>query len=155
MSKSSSDTNSIERNYVVSVEQTRVIFYYLPDTLDLSSLPEGSQRYRTIIIDGVSLPPGVWHHIAITVYAEDAAVYVNGTVEGVHALEGKIVDANRTVLLGQISNGKNSYISKLIPHSISISLTGVGSFSGLMESMYLYTQALTQRLVYAAGTCCR
>ena len=106
MSKSSSDSDSIERNYVVSVEQSCVIFDYLPDTLDLSSLPEGSQRYRTIIVEGVSLPAGVWNHVAITVYAEDAAVYINGTVEGVQSLEGKMVDANRTVLLGQTSNGK-------------------------------------------------
>ena len=106
MSKSSPDSDAIERNYVISVEENRLIFDYLPDTVDLSSLPEGSQRYRTVIIDGLSLAAGVWHHIAVTVYAEDAAVYVNGTVEGVQALEGKMVDANRTLLLGDTSEGK-------------------------------------------------
>ena len=106
ISKSSPGTDSIERNYVVSVEGSRVVFDYLPDTLDISGLPDGSQRYRTVIVDGVSLPGGVWHHVAVTVYAEDAAVYVNGTVEGVQALEGKMVDANRTVLLGQTSDGE-------------------------------------------------
>ena len=106
MSKSSPDADSIERNYVVSVEEDRLIFDYLPNTLDLSSLPEAAQRYRTVIIDGLSLPAGVWHHIAVTVYAEDAAVYVNGTVEGVQALEGQMVDANRTLLLGTASDGK-------------------------------------------------
>ena len=114
VSKSSPDSDSIERNYVVSVEQGRVIFDYLPDTLDLSSLQEGSQRYRTVIVDGVSLPAGAWHHVAITVYAEDAAVYVDGTVEGVQALEGKMVDANRTVLLGQTSNGKVSHFQAIV-----------------------------------------
>ena len=88
------------------MEEGRVLFDYLPDTLDLSSLPAGSQRYRTVIVDGVSLPERVWHHVAVTVYAEDAAIYINGTVEGVEALEGKMVDANRTVLLGQTSNGE-------------------------------------------------
>ena len=106
VSKSSPDADSIERNYVVSVEEDRVIFDYLPDTVDFSGLPEGSQRYRTVIIDGVSLAVGVWHHIAVTVYAEDAAVYVNGTVEGVQALEGKMVDTNRTLLLGETSDGE-------------------------------------------------
>lgn len=82
-------------------------FDYLPDTIDLSNLPDGSQRYRTVIIDGVSVVAGVWHHIAVTVYAEDAAVYVNGIVEGVQALEGKMVDTNRTLLLGETSDGEN------------------------------------------------
>ena len=83
-----------------------MIFDYLPDTIDLSSLPEGSQRYRTVIFDALSLPAGIWHHIAITVYAEDAAVYVNGSAVGVQALEGMMVDADRTLLLGVTSNGK-------------------------------------------------
>ena len=106
MSKSTSDSDSIERNYVISVEEDQVTFDYLPDTIDLTNLPDGSQRYRTVIIDGVSLAAGAWHHIAVTVYAEDAAVYVNGVVEGVQALEGKMVDANRSVFLGEISDGK-------------------------------------------------
>ena len=106
ISKSSSDADSIERNYVVSVDDDRLTFDYLPDTLDLSSLPAGSQRYRTVIVDGLLLPAGVWHHIAVTVYAEDATVYVNGSVEGAEALEGKMIDANRSVLLGQTSQGK-------------------------------------------------
>lgn len=88
------------------MEEDRLIFDYLPNTLDLSSLSEDAQRYRTVIIDGLSLPAGVWHHIAVTVYAEDAAVYVNGTVEGVQALEGQMVDTNRTLLLGTASDGK-------------------------------------------------
>ena len=83
-----------------------MIFDYLPDTIDISSLPEGSQRYRTIIFDDLSLPAGIWHHIAITVYAEDASVYVNGSVAGVQALEGMMVDADRTLLLGVTSDGK-------------------------------------------------
>ena len=106
MSKSSSDPDSIERNYVISVEEDRLTFDYLPDTVDLAGLPEGSQRYRTVIVEGLTLPAGVWHHIAITVYAEDAAVYVNGTVEGVQALEGRMVDTSRTLLLGATSDGE-------------------------------------------------
>ena len=152
MSKSSADSVSIERNYVFSVEESSVIFDYLPDTLDLSTLPDGSQRYKTVTIDDVSLPAGVWHHIAVTVYAEDAAVYVNGTVEGVQALEGKMVDANRTVLLGQTSDGTLSKHCNDPPLTHTVLSSGVGSFNGLMESMYLYTQALTQRLDNVANT---
>ena len=40
----------------------------------------------------------------MTVYAEDAVFYVNGTVVGVQTLEGDMVDStdsSRTVFLGQ------------------------------------------------------
>ena len=120
VSKSSPDADSIERNYVVSIEEDRVVFDYLPDTVDLSDLPEGSQRYRTVIIDSVSLAAGVWHHVAVTVYAEDAALYINGTVEGVQALEGKMVDTNQTLLLGETSDGENHHlVYSLLTHMLS------------------------------------
>lgn len=74
---------------------------YLPSTLDLSSLPLGAQRYRSAMVDGLSLAPADWHHIAMTVYEEDAVFYVNGTVVVVQRLEGTVVDESRTVFLGQ------------------------------------------------------
>lgn len=92
------------------MDESSLTFDYLPDTLDTSSLPEGSQRYRTVLVDGLSLPASVWHHVAVTVYADDAAIYVNGTVEGVATLEGRMVDTNRSVLLGQSSEGKTPLI---------------------------------------------
>lgn len=152
LSKSSPDADSIERNYVISVEEDRLIFDYLPDTLDLTGLPEGSQRYRTVIIDGLSLPVGLWHHIAVTVYAEDTAVYVNGRVEGVQALEGKMVDANRTLLLGMASDGKKCMFITIHIHVYTNYVTGIGSYSGSMEEMYLYTQALTERYRHYIST---
>ena len=88
------------------MDESSLTFDYLPDTLDISSLPVGSQRYRTVLVDGLSLPASVWHHVTVTVYAEDATVYINGTAEGVAALEGRMVDTNRSVLLGQSSEGK-------------------------------------------------
>lgn len=88
-----------------------LVFDYLPDTLDLSSLPEGSQQYRTVMVDGLTLSPGVWHHVAVTVFAEDLSVYVNGTVEGVVSLEGKMVDSNQTLLLGQTLTGMTTCIT--------------------------------------------
>ena len=41
------------------------------------------------------------HHSILT-----AVMYVNGSVVGVQALEGKMVDTNRTLLLGATSDGE-------------------------------------------------
>ena len=46
-----------------------------------------------------------WHHVAVTMFEEEAAVYVNGTVVGVMALEGPIMDdPGRDIKLGQIAS---------------------------------------------------
>lgn len=102
MSKSSPD--GLERNYVITISQNDITFDYLPDTLDTASLPAGAQRYRTVSVSGLNLDPGYWHHIAVTVYDEDSAFYVNGTVVLVEPLEGRMVDdsTSGTVFLGQI-----------------------------------------------------
>ena len=88
--------DGLERNYVLAVNQSSVTFDYLPSTL-----PPGAQRYRSVFISGLTLDPAYWHHIALTVFAEDFAFYVNGTVVAVLALEGRMVDARRSVFLGQ------------------------------------------------------
>lgn len=93
--------DGLERNYVLTVNQSSIAFDYLPSTLDTSSLPPGTQRYRSVLINGLSLHSAFWHHIAVTVYAEDAAFYVNGTIVTVQALEGGMVDERRVVFLGQ------------------------------------------------------
>ena len=103
-----------------------MVFDYLPDTVDFSDLPEGSQRYRTVIVDGVSLTAGVWHHVAVTVYAEDAAVYINGTVEGVQSLEGKMVDTNQTLLLGEATVNPTKH-TMAICHSMMGCLAPIAS----------------------------
>ncbi len=99
LSKSSPD--GLERNYVLTVSQTAITFDYLPSTLDVSSLPPGTERFRTASVGGLNLAPDYWHHVAVTVYREDAAFYVNGTVVSVQSLEGEMVDASRVVYLGQ------------------------------------------------------
>ncbi len=99
LSKSSSD--GLERNYVLTVSEQSISLDYLPSSLDVSILPPGSERYRTISVGGLSLSPDYWHHIAVTVYQEDAAFYVNGSVINVQSLEGAMVDESRNVYLGQ------------------------------------------------------
>ena len=98
---SKATVDGLERNYVLTVNQSSITFDYLPSTLDTSSLPPEAQRYASVFINGLSLHSAFWHHIAVTVYAEDAAFYVNGTVVTVQALEGEMVDEMRAVFLGQ------------------------------------------------------
>ena len=80
-------------------------------TLDTSSFPPGAQRYRSVVISGLTLDPAYWHHIALTVFAEDFAFYVNGTVVAVRALEGRMVDVRRSVFLGQTIDCKFIFLS--------------------------------------------
>lgn len=103
ISKSSSD--GLERNYALTVSETSLTLDYLPQSLSSS----GSQRYRSVVVDGLVLDASSWHHIAVTVFAEDAVFYVNGGVSGVRALEASIRDeATRTVLLGQLIQCESS-----------------------------------------------
>lgn len=100
LSKSSPD--GLERNYVLTVSESTISLDYLPSTLDVSSLLPGDERYRTVSVDSLSLSPDYWHHIAVTVYREDAALYINGTVVSAKSLEGEMVDdSTRNVYLGQ------------------------------------------------------
>ncbi len=58
----------------------------------------------TFIVGGLALDHAYWHHITLTVYREDAAIYVNGSVAGVMPLVGPIMDdPSRDIKLGQIS----------------------------------------------------
>ena len=52
---------------------------------------------------GLTLEPGSWHHIVVTVFATDASFYINGSFIGGLTLEGSITDSpSRDVLLGQL-----------------------------------------------------
>ena len=104
--------DGLERNYVLTVNQSSVTFDYLPSTLGTSSLPPGAQRYHSVFISGLTLDPAYWHHIALTVFAEDFAFYVNGTVVAVRALEGRMVDVQRSVFLGQTIDCESIFLSK-------------------------------------------
>ena len=91
------------------MNQSSVTFDYLPSTLDTSSLPPGAQRYHSVVISELALDPAYWHHIALTVFAEDFAFYVNGTVVAIRALEGRMVDIRRSVFLGQTIDCKFNF----------------------------------------------
>lgn len=56
---------------------------------------------------GLALGHAYWHHIALTVFEEDAAFFVNGSVVGVSSLAGPIMDDSSSgVTLGQMSTGE-------------------------------------------------
>ncbi len=56
-------------------------------------------------LDGVSLDHRDWHHIALTVFQEDAAIYVNGTLAGAQSLVEPIrEDSSGDIKLGQIDS---------------------------------------------------
>lgn len=84
-------------NYVVTVTSTSISLMYLPRT--------GGSGVRTLTRDGLDLSHAYWHHLAVTVFEEDAAFYINGSVVGVMALVGPILDNPlRDIKLGQISS---------------------------------------------------
>ena len=71
----------------------------------------GGSGIQSFALDGINLDHRYWHHIALTVFQEDAAIYVNGSVAGVQALVGPIMDdPSRDIKLGQIDSGM-SYIT--------------------------------------------
>ena len=158
ISKSSSDGQ--ERNYALTLCETNITFDYLPQNLDTSSLAPGSQRYRTVVVSGLILDPNFWHHVTLTVFAEDAVFYINGSVVSVQALEGSVRDnPTRNVLLGQLFTCELNAINYLhVDFKIGINLfihcdvicvlyVAVGSFNGLMQDVSFYGQALTTRYV--------
>lgn len=90
-------------NYAVTVSSSAITFTYLPAT--------GGLGVSTFTLGNLDLHHNYWHHIAVTVFEEDAAIYVNGSVAGVESLLGQIMDdASRDIKLGQIATSESSYI---------------------------------------------
>lgn len=82
-------------NYAITVSSSSIILIYIPT---------GSSDVRTFRVDNLDLSHTYWHHIAVTVFEEDAAFYVNGSVVGLQRLDGPIMDDPfRDVKLGQIA----------------------------------------------------
>ena len=68
---------------------------YLPMT--------GGATPQVFSLDGVTLDSRYWHHIALTVFQEDAALYVNGSLAAAQSLAGVVRgDSSGDIKLGQI-----------------------------------------------------
>lgn len=97
ISKSISD--GTDRTYAVSITESSLTFDYHPSTL--------ISGYSTLTVtDSVDLSSSYWHHIAVTVYQNDFALYINGTAVNATGLISSIPDSTRMVYLGQIAPSK-------------------------------------------------
>lgn len=89
--------NGSEVNYAITVSESSIRLTYLPRT--------GGFVVTSVTVDDLDLDHAYWHHIAVTVYDNEAAVYVNGSVVGTPALVGPITDnPSRDIKLGQIAS---------------------------------------------------
>ena len=71
--------------------------------ITLTYLPSIGMTSVSYTVDRLSLDHRYWHHLAVTIFANDAAFYVNGTVVEATSLQGSIVDeVNGNLKLGQI-----------------------------------------------------
>ena len=104
---SQASINGNDRTYAVTVTESSVVFDYHPNTID--------SGYSTLIIDNLDLSSSYWHHIAITVYDNDFALYINGTFDRAMGLVSSIDhSALNTLYLGQISPGITVYNSCIL-----------------------------------------
>ena len=71
-----------------------------------------SSASSSVLISNVDLSTNFWHHIAVTVYREDLAVYVNGSVVRAVGLQGPVLDEQGlTTYLGQTSPGMSTALT--------------------------------------------
>ena len=98
VAKVSGDDGS-EVNYAITVSSSSIRLTYLPRT--------SGSVVTSVAVNNLDLDHTYWHHIAVTVYENEAAIYVNGSVVGALALLGPIRDdASRDIKLGQIASSK-------------------------------------------------
>ena len=98
ISKASSD--GLDRTYSVSVTETSVVFDYLPSNAE--------SGFSTLVFSDLDLLSSFWHHVAVTVFEDDFALYINGTIEQASGLIAAIDDSSTdTVHLGQIAPSMN------------------------------------------------
>ena len=150
ISKSISD--GTDRTYAISITESSLTFNYHPNTL--------ISGYSTLsITDSVDLSSDYWHHIAITVYQNDFAFYINGSIVNATGLVSSITDSTNTVYLGQIAPGTydslyyHYYCIIIIGYEQELTFfifVGIQTFNGLMQDVYYYSQALTERFGFFA-----
>lgn len=108
ISKSNSDGSDIV--YAVSITEASLTFHYRPNSIVTD--------YTSLVISGIYLSSNFWHHVAVTVYENDFALYINGSIENATGLIGAISDSQLDVYLGQTAPSKSCVIS----HKLSITI---------------------------------
>ena len=93
--------NSRGLNYAVAVNATSVTLQYLI---------VGASDVTFLTISSLQLDQKYWQHISVTVFAEDVAFYVNGSLVGASSLERPILDElNGDIKLGVAREGKDHH----------------------------------------------
>ena len=95
---SKSDSNGTNTFYTISVTETSLTFHY---RLNHLSGP------ATLLINNIDLSSSFWHHIAVTVYQNDFAFYINGSIENATSLLSAINDLDEAFYLGQTAQSKS------------------------------------------------
>ena len=83
---------------MITISQDTFTFDYQPST-------STDGQYTSFDVS-VDLSPNYYHHIAVTVYLEDFALYINGTVINVTGLDGSINDEIQPVRVGALPQGE-------------------------------------------------
>ena len=96
----------MERILVIRVSQTSVVFQYQTTSLQMEELS----------IMGLALPPNAWHHIAVTVFREDFALFLNGTLRLASTLSSVVQDSEGIVFVGQVAPGKTREVAEEISY---------------------------------------
>ena len=94
---SRNSTNS-EEIFNVRVSSTSLLLSYLP--LTGSTLSE-------ITIPSTTLLPNQWYHLVVTVYQQDAAVYINGIIRYAVSLIANVKGPAGVLYLGRGANGRS------------------------------------------------
>lgn len=97
LSKANSDAS--ERDFVITISQDTFTFDYQPST-------SMDGQYTSFDVS-VNLSPNYYHHVAVTVYQEDFALYINGSVVNATGLDGSINDGVQPVLVGALPQGES------------------------------------------------
>jgi len=79
-------------------------------SITLMYLAIGASGVTSLTISPLLLDQKYWQHIAVTVFAEDAAFYVNGSLVGASRLQGQILDElNGDIKLGISGEGNGHH----------------------------------------------
>ena len=95
---SKASDNASERSFVITISQDTFTFDYQPST-------SMDGQYASFDVS-VDLSPNYYHHIAVTVYLEDFALYINGSAVNVTGLDGSINDAVQPIRVGSLPQGE-------------------------------------------------
>ena len=83
---------------MITISQDTFTFDYQPST-------SMDGQYATFDVS-INLSPNYFHHIAVTVYREDFALYINGSVVNATGLDGSIDDAVQPMQVGALPQGE-------------------------------------------------